>query len=72
MPNTNTTNKKPSKVLAIPTAALKPGWVILALGASAYVLSETHYIGPALSIILMSATIFQLNQWQQSKKAGSA
>lgn len=52
------------------TKALKPGWVILVLGGSAYVLSETRFIGATLSIVLMAATIFQINQYIQTRKSG--
>ncbi len=71
MPNTSN-KKKPSPLTTIPTTALKPGWVILALGTAGYVLSETHIFGPMLSIVLMAATIFQLNQYRQAKSAGGA
>ncbi len=74
MPNTNATPKTNSTKQSLPTniatKLLTPGWVILALGGSSYILSETQIIGPTVSILLMAATIFQLNQYRLSKKAG--
>lgn len=52
-------------------STLKPAWVILALGGSSYLLSETRILGPILSIILAAATIYQLNQYIQARRAGS-
>ena len=69
MPNKKTETK--SAPTQIVSKVLAPGWHILALGAAGYILSETRIIGPTLSILLMSATIFQLNQYFQAKKAGS-
>jgi hypothetical protein len=49
------------------TGALTPGWVILALGTTGYLLSETKIFGPLLAILLAIATIYQLNQYVQKK-----
>lgn len=46
---------------------LNAGWVILLLASAGYLFSETRLIGPLLAILLSIATIFQLNQWVQSR-----
>lgn len=49
------------------TGALTPGWVILGLGVTGYLLSETRIFGPVLAILLAMATVYQLNQYTQQK-----
>jgi hypothetical protein len=49
---------------------IKPGWVILLMGAGGYLLSETRIIGPIWALILILATIFQLNQWRAANNIG--
>jgi hypothetical protein len=44
-----------------------PGWVILAVGVSGYLLSETRIIGPIFTIVIIVATLFQINQYVNSK-----
>jgi ABC-type transport system involved in cytochrome bd biosynthesis fused ATPase/permease subunit len=56
-----------AKVKQQVTGAMTAGWVILALGASGYLLSETKIFGPLVAVFLSIATIFQLNQWVQRK-----
>jgi hypothetical protein len=66
----STTTLTPSKLSTIDTAlqkSMKPGWVILVLGAGGYFLSETRIVGPFLAIILSAATIYQINQYFQAK-----
>lgn len=44
-----------------------PGWVILVIGLAGYMLSETRIIGPIFTIVVIVATIFQLNQYLKGK-----
>lgn len=60
-------SKSSGNVKSTADAALKPGWVILVLGGSGYLLSETRVIGPILSILLATAAIYQLTQYIGSR-----
>lgn len=48
--------------------ALVAGWKVMAFAAAGYLLSETRILGPIVAIILALATIYQLNQWEQTRK----
>lgn len=60
-------SKSSGSIKSTADAALKPGWVILVLGGSGYLLSETRVIGPILSILLATAAIYQLTQYIGSR-----
>ena len=60
--------EKPKWTGAIDTA-LKPGWVVLVMGGAGYLLSETKVIGPLVSVLLAVATLYQINQYIQTRKS---
>lgn len=66
-PTPATLTSKVKKKVSSTIGAQAPAWIILGVGLAGYMLSETRIVGPILTLLIMVATLFQLNQYIAQK-----